>query len=198
MRPTDYFATMLRQTGIPPLTKSRVNSEHRLTSRRFLIITAGVTFLLCFIVIASNVYFDIFGLFRDTQGRSLPVYHNERISKYLLSYHYIPENYDGILIGTSLSANVAVEDARHFIYNASVMGSNIAELRPILQKCIDGGIQRVIFCISPYMFKNAEAKEVDLNDKLFYAARHPIGRGFRTCLRRVHQFGPLDILSEAN
>jgi hypothetical protein len=59
---------------------------------RFLLIV-GV-FIMSFA--GLNYYIDIFGLFRGTGNRK--VYINERTSKYLYSYRYIPENYDAVLI----------------------------------------------------------------------------------------------------
>jgi hypothetical protein len=125
--------------------------------------------------VGINVAFDIYGLFLPVKGKSLPVYNNERISKYLLSYRYIPENFNTVIIGTSLSANLDVasvnhQSGKHRIYNASIMGANLSELTPVIENVLNGGVDNLIICFSPYMIQNSGAKEVDLNKKLYYGA----------------------------
>src|SRR5688500_16644008 len=55
-----------------------------------------------------NIWIDIYGLFLPVKGREIQVYNNDRISKYLLSYRYIPQNFNVAILGTSLSANLDV------------------------------------------------------------------------------------------
>jgi hypothetical protein len=122
-----------------------------------------------------NVWLDIFGLFHDVHGRALPVYHQERASKYLLSYSYIPQNFKTIIVGTSLSDNLDVGPYNQIhpdspIYNASIMGGSITEVSAIANKAIEGGIKNVIFCISPYQLKESGFKEMELNKKMYYSA----------------------------
>src|SRR5688572_24466845 len=57
-----------------------------------------------------NVWIDIYGLFLPVKGREIQVYNNDRISKYLLSYRYIPQNFNVAILGTSLSANLDVTE----------------------------------------------------------------------------------------
>jgi len=168
MEPIKYLHSITVETT--RATQTRAVSDGRMTSKRFLLTTATFVSIFVLVIVSVNVYFDLYGVFRDAKGRALAVHYNERISKYLLSYQYIPDNYQGVVIGTSLSANVDVTPDTHELYNASVMGANIGELRPILQKCVDGGIKKVIFCLSPYMLKDADAKEVELSKKLYYSA----------------------------
>lgn len=91
-------------------------------------------------ILAGNVLIDIFGLFRPVKGRKIRIHHNERISKYLLSFRYIPRNFNTIIIGTSLSDNLDVASYNHSnnrlkIYNSSVMGANIFDVCPVAKKC---------------------------------------------------------------
>jgi hypothetical protein len=129
---------------------------------------------LSLLVIGVNWYLDIFGLFRPVKGRNLPVYHAERISKYLLSYRYIPQNFNTVLLGTSLSDNIDFSNVdaptSPKVYNASMMGANIAEIRPIVSNLLAGGVRQFIICVSPYLTKNYGAKEVELDGKLYYGA----------------------------
>lgn len=122
-----------------------------------------------------NVWLDIFGLFRAVGDRDLPVYHQERASKYLLSYSYVPQNFKTIIVGTSLSDNLDVGDYNRRnpdspIYNASIMGGSITEVSAIANKAMEGGIKNVIFCISPYQLKDSGFKEMELNRKMYYSA----------------------------
>ena len=57
-------------------------------------------------LITANYFIDYYGLFRDVEEKKLIPYDNFRLAKYLYSYNYIPVNYDGILIGTSVSMNL--------------------------------------------------------------------------------------------
>src|SRR5687768_16344560 len=102
--------------------------DSKIFLKRFLLITL----LTVGLFVALNVYVDIYGLFFGRKDRK--VYVNERTSKYLLSFRYIPENYNGIIIGPSLSANLNPEHIRKFkIYNSSLMGANISELHYLIK-----------------------------------------------------------------
>jgi hypothetical protein len=130
---------------------------------------------LSILIVGLNWYLDIYGLFRPVKGRELPVYHAERISKYLLSYQYIPQNFNTVLLGTSLSANIDFSKwndsvSNYKIYNASMMGANIAEIRPLVSNLLAGGVRQYIICLSPYLTKNYGAKEVEFDEKLYYGA----------------------------
>lgn len=167
----------------------------QMSARRFLLVTGICVSIALAAIVAINVYLDIYGLFRSSEGRRLPVYHNERISKYLLSYNYIPDNYERILIGTSLSANVDLSEAGVTgirTYNASVMGANVSELKPIIENCIRGGVRQVVFCVSPYMAKTSGAKEVELNSKLYYGAlgSRLLLETYFVAMVRKHQWSP--------
>jgi hypothetical protein len=134
----------------------------------------GVSALCAVIVVGINVAIDLYGLFRPLDNRKIVVHNSERISKYLLAYRYIPEQFNTVLVGTSLSANLDVApyaDTTEFrIYNASVTGVNLTELQPIVEKTIEGGMKQVVVCISPYMVETSGSKEVDLNRKIYYGA----------------------------
>lgn len=142
---------------------------------RYLLVVLACVLLGGGITVAVHVSLDIFGLFRASRGRAIKVYHNERISKYLLSYRYIPENFNTVVLGTSLSDNLDVtpyntDTSGYRIYNASMMGANITEISAIAHQLTRGGIRTVIFCISPYQLKNTGSKEVMLNEKLYWGA----------------------------
>jgi hypothetical protein len=153
--------------------KSLLDKE--ISAIKFLKIISLVSLIGLAIIVSTNVLIDIYGLFLPTAGKKLPIYNNERVSKYLLSYRYIPENFDAAIIGTSLSANLDVApynktSSKYQIYNASIMGANISEITPVAENLVKGGVNNIIICFSPYMTKNSGSKEVDLNIKLYYGA----------------------------
>ena len=148
---------------------------HFSSSFRFLISVLKYTLLLAVILIGINVYLDIYGLFRSVESRKIPVYHAERISKYLLTYKYVPHHFNTVILGTSLSDNLDFSTANNNstglkIYNASIMGANISELTPLAVNLLKHGVKRYVVCLSPYLTKNSGAKEVTLDKKLYYGA----------------------------
>jgi hypothetical protein len=123
------------------------------TSKRFLAVFAAGFSAVCAGLIALNMVLDPYGLFRSSRTRSLPVYGEERIAKYLYSMRYIPENFDGILLGSSVSDNL---DPRQFhgyrIYNASINGGNVEDLRPIAENVYGKSeLKLTLVCIHRYL-----------------------------------------------
>lgn len=144
-------------------------------ARQFLIRTVVALGILIIVSVALHITFDIYGLFRPVTGRKIQIYHEERISKYLLMQRYVPANYNGLVIGTSLSDNLDITTANEKhkklrFYNGSMMGANISEVRKVAETGMTKGIRNMIFCVSPYQFKNTGAKEVQLDSKLYYGA----------------------------
>lgn len=110
----------------------------------------------CFLAAAGfvlfSVWLDVFGLFGRVQ--STRVYGEERISKYLMTFRYIPENFEGIILGPSLSANLnpqPIGDPRYF--NASLMGARIQTMLPLLEQVLasDHQMRKAWVCLHPYM-----------------------------------------------
>jgi hypothetical protein len=134
--------------------------------RNFALWTLGL--IAVFILI--NVYIDIYGLFLGRDNRK--VYSNERTSKYLLSFRYIPENYDGFIIGPSLSDNLdPAAITGHRVYNASVMGANISDLHHLINNIIDrGNMKMAIICLDPYLTKDFGPKAATINQKEYWGA----------------------------
>lgn len=141
-----------------------------MTSTKFLRTFAFWTLGLTGMVIIVNVYIDIYGLFLGRGERK--VYTNERTSKYLLSFRYIPENYDGFIIGPSLSDNLnPVAIKSHRVYNASIMGANISDLHHLINNMIDrGNMKLAIICLDPYLTKDFGPKAATINDKEYFGA----------------------------
>jgi len=114
--------------------------------------------------VAANVAADIYGLFRDPAHRALGVYGDERIAKYLLSTRYVHANFDGVLIGSSVSANWAtgkMHSAR--LYNESINGGNIVEEKAILDRLLERpGTRMVLMVVHPYLTDTHQFNTVEL------------------------------------
>ncbi|WP_017732438.1 hypothetical protein [Nafulsella turpanensis] len=143
-----------------------------MTAKKFIIRVGIFSTLLIAVIVGINYSLDIYGLFRDTKGRHLNIYADERTSKYLLSFNYIPENFEGIIIGPSLSANLNPKYIEEFkIYNASIMGANISELSYLVRNIVENGdLKFVIICLDPYLTKDHGRKTAMIDPKEYYGA----------------------------
>ena len=84
---------------------------------------AWVVEIIVLIAVAAAL-FAWFNLREDTlglHGRSpIEIYALERYSKYLMSYRYVPEHYDGILLSSSVAANWDTgQFSRYRVFNAA-------------------------------------------------------------------------------
>lgn len=124
-----------------------------MTSKRFLIAVFAGWALVMAIIVPFNLYVDIYGVFRPAAGRHLSVYGEERVAKYLHSYRYITDNFDGVLLGSSLSDNLDTHELRGYrVYNASISGGNVEDLRPIADNVLRSNrLRLVIFCLHRYL-----------------------------------------------
>jgi hypothetical protein len=119
-----------------------------------------------------NVYLNEYGLFGDVSGKSIKIWHNERTSKYLLSFNYIPANFDGILMGPSVSTTIDVKRLSGYsFYNISLGGGNVTELKLIAENVINRGrIKAMVICLYPYMTKDNGRKTTYIDPHEFWEA----------------------------
>jgi len=124
----------------------------------------------CFVFF--NFAMNEYGLFGDVSGRSIKIWHNDRTSKYLFSFNYIPSNFDGILMGPSVSANIDVKRLSGYkFYNISLGGGNVTELKYIADNAINRGkIKVLIICLYPYMTKDHGRKTTYIDPREFWGA----------------------------
>ncbi len=100
--------------------------------------------------VAINYWADPMGLFHSKSG--LLVYTNERWSKYLLSLRYVPEHFDAVLVGSSLTDNWDTGLMEPQTYNLSLEGGDISEERLLLDNVLKRRAPKlVLFCIHPYL-----------------------------------------------
>jgi hypothetical protein len=140
--------------------------------RRWLTSTLLLTAAAAGVAIAANVSADIYGLYRDPAGRALPVYGDERVAKYLLSTRYVQANFDGALIGSSISANWPVARMKRArLYNESPNGGNIVEEKAIVERLLERGHPRgVVLVVHPYLTASHEFNSVRLEPRLAWGA----------------------------
>jgi hypothetical protein len=135
----------------------------------WLVTTIAIFLLLAGAGIAANVYVDIYGLYRDTRGRHLVDYGDNRIAKYLLSERYVPENFDAVLIGPSVSSNWDTHGIHTLrTYNESLNGSNFVEQECLVQQAIasPGRLKVVMIVVHPSMTADHEFDTVRLTEEL--------------------------------
>lgn len=140
-----------------------------MSHKKFLLTYALITLSIVVCIVSINYCIDIFGLFGKKDRK---VYINERTSKYLFSYRYIPENFEGFIIGPSLSANLNPEYIKGYkVYNASIMGANISELNYLIDNIIEKGEMKfAIICLDPYLTKDHGKKSANIDPKEYYGA----------------------------
>ena len=122
--------------------------------------------------ILLNMRLDIYGLFRDTHGRRLGVIDNERRTKLLLSQRYVPENFDGVLIGSSVSNNWNTGAIRNFrIYNESLDGGTISEEKLLIHKVMQkSGLKLAICVVNPGLTAVHGFSSGDMTEREYWGA----------------------------
>jgi hypothetical protein len=142
------------------------------TSKRFLAIFAAGFVAAFAVLIPLNMYLDVYGLFRSSPARALPVYGEERIAKYLYSMRYIPENFDAIMLGSSASDYLDAKQFRGYrLYNASINGGNVEDLKPIVENVYrKSALKLTIVCIHRYLTLDHDRKTDLMTPRQFWAA----------------------------
>jgi hypothetical protein len=119
-----------------------------MTERRWI----ASTILTIFALVAVNLAFcyasDPYGLLRDPKQRRLSIYCADRKAKFLMSKHYVPANFDGLLLGPSSSSNWDLSGIRSTrIYNESVLGGNVSEEKRIAEQALAAGHFHLAVCV---------------------------------------------------
>lgn len=122
--------------------------------------------------VGINMSIDIYGLYRDTKGRQLVDYGDNRIAKYLLSVRYVPKNFDAILIGPSISSNWDTHGIRTLrTYNESLNGSNFVEQEPLIYNALASpGLKAAFIIVHPSMTAAHDFSTVELTERERWAA----------------------------
>lgn len=143
----------------------RLNSStltSRVEPRRFTAILGIVGLLaLCIsgLMAPAILALDPFALWYGEGPRRILT--TERLNKYLLAHRYVPQYFDGVLMGPSYSANF---DTRLItsrrLYNLSINGGNATELRKVFTPAAESGkLQYVVITIDPYILATEGYKD---------------------------------------
>lgn len=145
------------------------------TARRYIALTCILCAFLAGCFIGLNFAANDFGLWkhRDTAR----IWGLEKSSKYLLAHRYIPENFEGIMIGSSVAANIdtrLIKGAK--IYNLSMVGGNITEGSAAARLYIERAKNPRVLIISlyPYLTKNHGIKGFEIHDKEYYGSLYSL------------------------
>lgn len=164
--------------------------------RTWLLITILSIVATCGLVAGFNCAFDIYGLYRPVRDRHLVAYGDPRVAKYLFNMRYVPENFDAVLIGSSMSANWdlrAIEKLR--TYNNSVNGCNIVEQRAIVECALARpGLSTVFLIVHPYLTATHDFKTTRLSPDLAHSALGSLSlwAAYKDMLNiRLHRSQPL-------
>jgi hypothetical protein len=124
-----------------------------MTTRRWIAQTLLLTALVGGGLVLVNVALDMYGIFRDARGRHLSLYDSERRGKYLLNERYVPQNFEAVLLGSSVTSNWntgAMTACR--TYNESTDGGNITEERLLVEQYLKSRTPKLaIFVVHPYL-----------------------------------------------
>jgi len=142
-------------------------------TRHWLKTTIVITLIVTFAIALTNACIDLFGVFRDPTGRELTVYGDDRVAKYLLSTRYVGANFDGVLIGSSMTGNWAVgkmQSAR--LYNESLNGGNIVEEKVLLDRVLEqpGKTKLVLMVVHPYLTSSHGFATVNVSTRELWGA----------------------------
>jgi hypothetical protein len=121
--------------------------------RRFVARTLILVVSIAAVVATLNWRINMYGVFGDAQGESRTVIGNERQTKYLFSYNYIPANFDALLVGSSIASNIDTSKIHGVrMYNTALSGGNITEERLIAENALRRGHFRLlVVCLNPYL-----------------------------------------------
>jgi hypothetical protein len=142
--------------------------SHRWWNIAVLVTVVGISS----VTVIVNREINLYGLFGNVKGKNCLIYDNERTTKFLLSYNYIPSNFDGLLIGSSISDNWnTAEFNGHRVYNASINGGNISEETLIVNNVLERSRPAiVIFVVHPYLTESYGRKSGYMNAQEYWGA----------------------------
>ena len=145
--------------------------------RHFFIKALLLVAVIVAVCVTILVALDEFGLFRSSKGRTIGIYTSERTAKYFLSMRYIPDNFDGLLIGPSLSDQLDTREINTYkVYNLSLLGANAVELDILVQNVLKRKPPKVvIICLDPFLLRDAEVRDARMTPRIIWSA---IGSNF--------------------
>jgi len=157
-----------------------------LTSKVAFSTTLGMIAAAVVLVVAFHMVVDPYGLFHDMKGQQRSVVMNERIEKHLLSYNYVPANFNALMIGPSLSDNLDTSLlTRYRVYNLSLNAGNATEIKVVLDSALNHGrFDALIICLHPYLTKDHGLKTSALTEQDIYSSLGSLD-SFKYFVRRI-------------
>lgn len=145
-------------------------------SKIWLCKTIAVLVFIVTLFVLININYDFYGIYKNNNSDKV-VYKNERTSKYLFSYRYIPENFNGILSGSSITSNWHTDKIENYrIYNSSISGGNISEQKLIIDNILQKqGMEILILCIHPYLTSSYGRKSGFMKSSEYWGSLGSIG-----------------------
>jgi len=136
--------------------------------RNWLLTTISMMLIAAAAIAGLNMAMDVYGLHRTTRGRRLPVLGDSRTAKYLLGINYVPENFNALLTGASVSANWDVTGIERLrVYNESLGGGNIIEEKSLIESALQRpGISVVFLLVHPALTYSHDFHTVDMKRDL--------------------------------
>lgn len=126
---------------------------------------------LVFLFAFFNYSLDIYGLHQQEGSKNVRVFFNEGYSKYLMTYNYIPRNFNALLIGPSLSDNINPEGFDGIdLFNLSFMGARMNDMEVLTKSAIkdrNSNIRTVILSLNPYLTEAYSAQLSDLSETAY-------------------------------
>ncbi len=145
-------------------------SAKPLSPKRFVWATLGLSLFLSAAFASIFYCVNDFGLWRSKEN--IRVWGREKTSKYLLPFKYIPENFEGFVLGPSVSVNLDTRLIKnHKIYNLSMNGANISELQHAAQNVLSHeNTKYLILCLHPYITKDSGIKGRQIDPKEYWGS----------------------------
>jgi hypothetical protein len=142
-------------------------------SRRFLVTLLASVLLVCGALAAINVRLDVYAAFGDARGKERRVVTEERWTKYMYTFNYIPANFDGLLIGSSIGDNLDTSRIRGYrVYNACLAGGSGAEADRMTSSALAHGMKLRLLLVSldVQMLKDASLKAGGMEPRDYWSA----------------------------
>ena len=165
-----------------------------MTSKKYLKRLLLLSVVCVLTIVAINVYLDEYGLFSTSLGKRCYVYMDsqERLDKYLFTYNYIPTNFEGVLIGPSLSDNLDTKQINNIkLYNLSINGGIATELRCLVDNLMRNNqdIHYLVICLDPYITQESGKKSNYMTNRDYYMALASIDLYKRYALKTLVTIG---------
>lgn len=141
-----------------------------MTSKEYFLKTLTLFLAISVTFAIVNIMADDFGLWSSKDY--VRIWGQEKTSKYLLSFRYIPENFEGVIIGPSYSDNLDTRNLRGYkIYNLSMGGGNITEIKYAMDNVLKRGqMKYLIICLNPYITMDSGRKGNQIDRKEYFGS----------------------------